>query len=46
VLEENMTEVNPLPKEDRAVRLERDHLLIAAGVLSSARHERYWCEYQ
>jgi hypothetical protein len=33
VLEENMTEVNPLPKEDRAVRLERDHLLIAAGVL-------------
>jgi hypothetical protein len=28
-----MTEENPSLKEDRSVRLERDHLLIAAGVL-------------
>ena len=28
-----MTEVNPTPKVERSLRLERDHLLIAAGVL-------------
>jgi hypothetical protein len=33
VLEKNMTEVNLTPKEERSLRLERDHLLIAAGVL-------------
>jgi type II secretory pathway component PulM len=33
VLEKNMTEVIPSPKAERSVRDERDHLLIATGVL-------------